>query len=138
MGKHKKVGYFPGVWDFLHAGHVMALEEAKNQCDYLIVGLGDNPKGTAVMSIWERYKMLRANKFVDAIVIYDTEEESKRLDTWLPHDLRFMGEDHKGKTHPHITKPIIYVSRKHNYSSSAIRAKVCALLHVPLHGPRIV
>lgn len=120
MGIFQKIGYFPGVWDFLHAGHVMALEEAKEHCDYLIVGLGGNPKGTAIMSIYERYRMLRANKFVDAIVIYETEEESKKLDEWLPYDVRFMGEDHKGE-HKHIKRPIIYISRKHNYSSTNIR-----------------
>ena len=75
MGVYK-VGYFPGAWDYLHAGHVMALEEAKSKCEYLIVGLGGNPqignpsKNKPVMSIEERYRMLRANRFVDAIVVY--------------------------------------------------------------------
>mgnify|MGYP001572383742 CR=1 FL=1 len=123
-----KIGYFPGAWDFLHAGHVMALEEAKGSCDYLIVGLGGSPqigneaKNTPVMSIEERYRMLRANKFVDAIVIYESEHESIALDKWFPYDVRFMGADHKGKDHSaRIHKPIIYISRNHNYSSTRIR-----------------
>jgi len=130
MGEHK-IGYFPGAWDFLHIGHVIALEEAKSQCAYLIVGLGGNPqignpgKNVPIMSLYERYRMLRANKFVDAIIVYESEYESKKLDSWLPYDVRFMGEDHKGKDHPHITKPIIYISRNHSYSSSEIRKRLC-------------
>lgn len=132
MGKRYKVGYFPGAWDFLHAGHVMALEEAKQYCEYLIVGLGGNPqignpgKNIPVMSLYERYRMLRANKFVDAIVVYESEYESIEVDKWLPYDVRFMGADHKGKDHSkRISKSIIYISRDHGFSSSEIRKRIC-------------
>ena len=134
MGENRtkyRVGYFPGAWDYLHAGHVMALEEAKSKCEYLIVGLGGNPqignpsKNKPIMSIEERYRMLRANRFVDAIVVYESEYESIELDKWLPYDIRFMGEDHKRKNHKYrINTPIYYVSRKHKYSSSEIRKRV--------------
>ena len=130
MGKSKKVGYFPGAWDFLHAGHVLALEEAKQHCDYLIVGLGGSPqignpsKSTPIMSLDERYIMLRGNKWVDAIVVYETEYESIALDKWLPCDVRFMGADHEGKDHSErISKPIVYISRNHNYSSTELRKR---------------
>lgn len=132
MGKHRaKVGYFPGAWDFLHAGHVLALEEAKLYCERLIVGLGINPqignpkKNVPIMSGEERYIMLRGNKFVDAIVIYENEYGSIELDKWLPYDVRFMGVDHEGEDHSHrIKKPIIYISRNHDYSSSEIRKRL--------------
>lgn len=124
------VGYFPGAFDLVHAGHVLAIEEAKSKCDYLIIGLGECPekgnphKNSPVMSLEERYTMLRANKFVDAIIVYRSENDSKALDAWLPYDIRFMGDDHSGTTHPHIDKPIIYLSREHNYSSSNLRKRV--------------
>lgn len=127
----KVVGYFPGAWDLVHCGHVLALEEAKGHCDYLIVGLGAQPeignpsKNRPVMSLEERYRILRANKFVDAIIVYETEYESVALDSWLPYDVRFIGADHKGKEHPHIQHgKIIYLSRDHNYSSSELRKRV--------------
>src|SRR3990167_3405483 len=130
MGKSKKVGYFPGAWDFLHAGHVLALEEAKQHCDYLIVGLGGSPqignsnKSTPIMSLDERYIMLRGNKWVDAIIVYETEYESIELDKWLPCDVRFMGADHEGKDHSErISRPIVYISRNHNYSSTNLRKR---------------
>lgn len=128
--KNKIVGYFPGCFDFVHAGHVLALKEAKTHCDYLIVGLGESPqignptKNTPVMSVYERYLMLHNNKSVDAIVIYESEHDSIQLDSWLPHDVRFMGADHEGKDHSaRITKPIIYISRNHDYSSTNTRKK---------------
>ena len=132
MGKRRsKIGYFPGAWDFLHAGHCLALEEAKLYCDYLIVGLGASPqignprKNTPIMSGEERYIMLKANKFVDAIVMYESEHDSKALDSWLPYNVRFMGADHEGKDYSdRIKKPIVYISRNHNYSSSDIRKRL--------------
>ena len=133
MGKFREkiIGYFPGAWDLIHVGHVMALEEAKKQCDYLIIGLGENPqignsdKNKPIMSLEERYKILKANKFVDAIIVYNTEYDSLSLDEWLPVDIRFMGEDHrKDKKYPTRAKKIIYISRNHNYSSSWLRDKI--------------
>lgn len=123
----------PGVYDFLHAGHVMALEEAKKHCDYLIVGLQTDPnidrphKNKPVMSLEERYRMLRANKFVDAVLIYEREAELYALDQWIA-DVRFMGKDHwlkclKKKHHP-INAKVVYLSRSHNYSSSEIRNRI--------------
>ena len=38
-----KVGITFSTFDLLHAGHVKMLEEAKRQCDYLIVGLQLDP-----------------------------------------------------------------------------------------------
>ena len=68
--------------------------------------------------------MLKANKFVDAIIIYADEYESKTLDAWLPYDVRFMGEDHKNDDWSYIKKPIIFLSRKHKWSSGNIRNRV--------------
>ena len=51
-----KIGFYPMVADILHAGHVIALEEAKKHCDYLIVGLNCVPSyKTPVQSIYERF-----------------------------------------------------------------------------------
>ena len=34
-----KIGFYPMVADVLHTGHIMAIAEAKQHCDYLIIGL---------------------------------------------------------------------------------------------------
>ena len=132
-GNRPKIGFTFGAFDFVHAGHVLHLQECKKHCDYLIVGLQTDPsidrphKNKPVMSLEERIIMLRANKYVDAILVYENEKEVYFLDQWLP-DIRFMGKDHwekclKKKHHP-INAKVIYTSREHNYSSSALRDKI--------------
>lgn len=75
------------------------------------------------MTLEERYKMLRANKWIDAILIYEREKELYDLDSWLPVDVRFMGQDHQGKKHHFIKVKIIYTSRNHDYSSRTLRER---------------
>jgi glycerol-3-phosphate cytidylyltransferase len=67
----KLIGFYPVVGDLLHAGHILALEEAKENCDYLIVGLNCSPDGkNPVQSIYERFIQLRAVKYIDEIIPY--------------------------------------------------------------------
>lgn len=132
MGKHKEiVGFFPGVWDLLHPGHILALKEAKQYCDYLIVGLKENPKkdqaekNKPIMSVRERTMMLLANKYVDCVLPYKTERELHLMDELCAvTGVRFMGADHKGKKHHPIKARVVYISRNHKYSSSALREKI--------------
>ena len=118
-----KVGFFPGVFDFVHAGHVIAFEEAKQHCDYLIVGLQTDPsidrkwKKKPIMSLEERWRMLRGNRWVDAILVYETEREREVLKSWLPYDIYFVGQDH-------VKSKYFKLSRNHEYSSTNIREKV--------------
>ena len=56
----QRVGFTASTFDLLHAGHVMMLREAKNQCDYLICGLQIDPsvdrpkKNSPIQTIVER------------------------------------------------------------------------------------
>lgn len=129
MGRNrvKKIGFFPGTFDFVHAGHCLAIKEAREQCDYLVIGLQIDPsidrpeKNSPVMSLNERLTILESNKYVDGIVVYHTEKELKLLDTWLG-DIRFMGADHYKKDRKSRAK-VIYLSRNHNYSSTNLRKR---------------
>lgn len=120
LPKHTK-GLTAGAFDFVHAGHCLHFEECKKYCDFLIVALQTDPsidrpqKRKPLMSLEERYLMLRANKWVDMVVLYQTEKDLHALE-WLA-DVRFMGADHKGKKH-HKTAKIVYTTREHNYSST--------------------
>ena len=67
-----KIGFTCSSFDLLHAGHVQMLRDAKEQCDYLIVGLQMNPaadrpkeKNPPIQSIVERYTQLKAVSYVD-------------------------------------------------------------------------
>jgi len=86
----------------------------------------DTEKNTPIMSLEERYRILRANRYVDAIICYGDEYESKALDAWLPVDVRFVGADHDGLHHD-IRKgvEIVTISRDHDWSSSNLRKRIC-------------
>ena len=76
-----KKGFTCSTFDLFHAGHIMMLKEAKEQCDYLIVGLQTDPtidrpkKNKPIQSIFERFVQLEACKYVDEIVVYATEKD---------------------------------------------------------------
>jgi len=76
-----KVGFTCSTFDLFHAGHIIMLKEAKQQCEYLIVGLQTDPtidrkeKNKPVQSIFERFVQLQACKYVDEIVVYATEKD---------------------------------------------------------------
>ena len=69
-----KIGFTCSTFDLLHAGHVVMLREAKEQCDYLICGLQVDPsldrkdKNSPVQTLVERYSQLHACKYVNEIV----------------------------------------------------------------------
>jgi glycerol-3-phosphate cytidylyltransferase len=126
--KKMKIGFFPMVADILHSGHVLSLEEAKKHCDFLIVGLHCAPTyKNPQQSIYERYMQLRAVKWVDEVIPYENVERDKDLFVSLDYDVYFLGEDHKNEdwelksTIEDIEKEIIYLKRKHNYSSRKIK-----------------
>mgnify|MGYP005650226105 CR=1 FL=1 len=131
-----KIGFTCSTFDLLHAGHVTMLEEAKRHCDFLIVGLQNDPtldrseKNAPVQSIVERQIQLAAVKYVDEIVIYNTEQDLIDLLLTLPIDVRVLGDEYKSKdfTGKDIAKQrgskIIYNGRDHSFSSSSLRKRV--------------
>ena len=123
-----KIGFFPMVADILHSGHVLSLEEAKKHCDFLIVGLHCVPNyKTPQQSIYERYIQLRAVKWVDEVIPYENIDKDKDIFVSLDYDVYFLGEDHKNQDWElkdkieGLEKEIVYLKRKHNYSSSKIK-----------------
>lgn len=127
-------GFTAGAMDLLHAGHIAMLEEAKSQCDYLIVGLHTNPKldrpykHKPCQTSYERFIQLKGCKFVDEIIPYDTEEDLVNLLQMVNPDVRFVGEDYRGKPFSGNELPIkiIYTSRRHNFSTSELRKRINA------------
>jgi glycerol-3-phosphate cytidylyltransferase len=132
----RPIGFTCSTFDLLHAGHILMLAECKSICDYLIVGLQTDPtidrpetKNKPVQSIVERYVQLSAVKFVDEIIVYDTEKDLEDLLMFLPISMRICGEEYKDK---HLTGrdicdtrgiKIYYNSRTHRFSSSELRQR---------------
>jgi len=127
-----KIGFTCSCFDLFHAGHVLMLEEAKQQCDYLIVGLQTDPtldrpeKNKPVQSVYERYVQLKGCKYVDEIIPYSTEEDLLNLLTTLKYDVRIIGEEyrHKAFTGKHLDKEFYFNKRPHTYSSSGLRKQI--------------
>mgnify|MGYP001604330824 FL=1 len=127
-----KIGFTCGSWDLVHAGHILVFKEAKEHCDYLIVGLQSNPhidraeKNTPVMTISERYLILRSVKYIDEIIPYETEKELHNLLRAIHPDIRFIGEDWKGKQYTgyELDIPMYFQRREHDFSTTELRERV--------------
>jgi glycerol-3-phosphate cytidylyltransferase len=128
-----KIGFTASAFDLLHAGHILMLAEAKEQCDYLIVGLHTDPtidrpdtKNKPIQSVFERFTQLQAVKFIDEIVPYDTEADLLAILQSYKIHLRIIGEDYKDKpfTGKELPIPVYYNSRKHNLSTTELRNRI--------------
>lgn len=125
------IGFYPMVGDLLHAGHILAIEEAKRQCDYLIIGLNCNPEGkNPIQSIYERYIQLRALKDVNEIIPYAGKTDLELLVASLNYDIRFLGEDYRNKNwdgkeiEQQLGKKIIFLNRNHSLSSTELKERI--------------
>ena len=130
-----KIGITCSTFDLLHAGHVVMLEEAKRHCDYLIAALQVDPtldrqsKNKPIQSVVERQIQLSAVRFVDEIVVYNTEKELDDIFLTLPINVRILGEEYKNKdfTAKKICYKrkieIIYNKRDHSFSSTDLKKR---------------
>jgi len=128
-----QVGITFSSFDLLHAGHIKMLEEAKRQCDYLIVGLQTDPtidrpeKNRPVQTVVERYIQLKACKPVDEIVPYSTEQDLEDILRSFKIDVRIVGGEYKekdftGRNYCEEKGIVVYFnSRDHRFSSSDLR-----------------
>lgn len=131
---HNRVGLFPMCADILHAGHVLALEEAKKNCDYLIVALNTHPDGKSpVQSVFERYTQLLAVEYVDEVIPYQGRADMEIIAATLDYDVRFLGSDYNGKDwdgKEQETKrgiPPHFIKRDHGLSSFDLKRRVIGM-----------
>ena len=136
MSANKKIGITCSTFDLFHAGHVIMLEEAKRQCDYLIAAIQVDPtidrksKNKPVQSIIERQIQVSSCKHVDEIIVYSTEKELEDIFMALPIDVRVLGEEYKDTEY--TGKEICmkrgielhFNKRDHFFSSSDLRQRV--------------
>ena len=132
-----KVGFNCSSFDLFHAGHVTMLKMEKEMCDYLKIALQVDPtidrsgvKNKPAQSVYERYVQLQACKYVDEILVYETEEDLLNLIQTQTIHIRFLSEeyidkDFVGKQYciDHDIE-LFYHLRRHKYSSTEIRNRV--------------
>ena len=131
-----KVGITCSCFDLFHAGHVKMLQEAKSQCDYLIVALQTDPtidrpnKNKPIQGLFERWVQLKSVRWVDEVIPYTTEKELEDILLSLPISVRILGEEYRDSqfTGKKICEDrqikIIFNERKHNFSSTGLRNKI--------------
>ena len=129
-------GFIASSFDILHPGYVMMLQECKDNCDYLVVGLHENPswerdnKNSPIMSLHERFLVLKSIRYVDEIAPYNNENELVNLLKFYSPDVRFLGSDYKTEemkrkiTGRLYCENIHFINRFHNYSSSSLRKEI--------------
>lgn len=99
--KKYKIGYTTGVFDMFHIGHLNIIRRAKEQCDYLIVGVSTDEVVESykhhkpVIPFEHRLSIVAACRYVDEAV---PQESMDKFEAWqhLKFDAMFHGSEWKG------------------------------------------
>lgn len=96
-GRKVKIGYMSGTFDLFHIGHLNIIRKAKEQCDYLVVGVhpsGKRKGKETFIPFEERKAIVAACRYVDRTV--DALPEDSDMWATLHYDKLFVGSDYKG------------------------------------------
>ena len=128
-----KKGITFSTFDLFHTGHILMLQEAKSQCDWLIVCLQTDPtidrpnKNKPVQTLFERFIQVRACKYVDELIVYTTEEEVIQILKAIDYDVRIIGEEYSDKsfTGKNLSEGKLYFNkRQHSFSTTELRDRI--------------
>jgi glycerol-3-phosphate cytidylyltransferase len=133
------IGFTCSTFDLFHAGHIMMLKEAKTKCDHLIVGLQTDPtidrpdtKNKPIQSVFERYEQLKACKYIDEILVYETEADLINILLSYPINVRILGQEYSEKDFTGRDEcwdkgiELYFNKREHNFSTTELRQRVVA------------
>lgn len=124
-----KKGVIAGNFDVMHPGYIKMFKEAASNCDCLVVLLHTDPsierphKLKPILSIDERKEMLFELKSICDILTYTYEEQLLDLLKMGEFNVRFLGDDYKGKpfTGDYLNIPIYYLNRDHGWSTTKFK-----------------
>ena len=138
MNKKKyKVGYTTGVFDMFHVGHLNILKRAKEQCEYLVVGVSKDEvvksykNKIPIISYEERKAIVEAIKYVDKVVPQTTMDKMEAYKN-IKFDVIFHGDDWKGssmydeivKKFSEVGVDMVFLPYTSGISSTLLRKKV--------------
>ena len=131
------IGYTTGVYDMFHIGHLNILRRAKEECDYLIVGVSTDElvemekQKTPIIPYAERARIIQAIRCVDQVVPQYNKNKFEAYEKYKFHKM-FVGSDWQGtdawNCFEEQFKPlgveIVYLSHTDGISSSILREKI--------------
>ena len=123
-----KTGVIAGNFDVIHPGYIRMFNECKENCDYFVVLLHDDPtierpeKMKPVLTVDERREILFALD-IDTVIAYNTESELYYMLKDGNYDVRFLGDDYIGKSFTGDDLPIQihYINRDHGWSTTKFK-----------------
>ena len=131
-------GVIAGNFDVMHPGYIAMFKEMKQNCDCLIVLLHTDPsierphKLKPILSADDRKEMLMSIKYVDDVIRYTYEEQLLDLLKMGEFNIRFLGDDYKGKpfTGDNLKIPIHYMNRDHGWSTTKYKQLIAESIDV--------
>ena len=130
------VGIIAGNFDVIHPGYIKMFKECKSYCKQFIILLHTDPsierpeKLKPILTKEERTEVLSSIKFIDSIAYYTYEDELVKLIKDLEPDIRFLGDDYKGKTYTgfELDIPVHYLNRDHGWSTTKFKKLIADTL----------
>lgn len=132
-------GFIAGAFDVIHPGYIYMFQEAREYCDHLVVGLHANPEANGklkpILTLTERTSILKCITLVDEIQAYRGEDGLYSLLKMVDPDVRFLGDDYKGKkfTGEDLNIQTVFLNRKHGWSTTKFKT----LIYEQINGKNI-
>lgn len=132
MSKEYKTGMIAGNFDVIHPGYIHMFNECSTACDRLVLFLHEDPsierpeKLKPILSVEDRILVLNSLKQIDEIVVYKTEKDLYDLIVKTSPEVRFLGDDYKGKsfTGDDLDIPIHWLDRSHGWSTTKYKTEI--------------
>lgn len=130
---NRVIGYTTGVYDMFHIGHLNLIRRAKEQCDFLIVGVSTDElvkkekNKQPIIPYKERVEIIKSIKYVDYVV---PQVNKNKMEAWsnLKFNIMFVGSDWKGsqqwleyeRQFEEVSVSIVYLSYTNGISSTKL------------------
>lgn len=135
--KKFKIGYTTGVFDMFHIGHLNILKRAKEQCDFLVVGVTSDElcykrkHKYPIINQEERKSIVEAIKYTDKCILQDNMDKMSVVKE-IKADVVFVGSDWKGtpswieyeKQFQSVGCKVVYLNHTDGISSSILRNRI--------------
>jgi len=136
MNQMYNMGIIAGNFDVIHPGYIKMFKECKSYCKQLIILLHIDPsierpeKLKPILTKQERTEILTSIKFINGIAYYTYEKELVDLIYRLNPDIRFLGDDYRGKTYTgfELDVPVHYLNRDHGWSTTKFKKLIANTL----------